>query len=380
LCEMKTILPEDADKIVPDDVKTLRYALRVKGNSGFLFINNYQDHIQTQRQDEFKINIKLSNENVLIPEIGAMSLEKDNSCILPFNINLDGINLKYATAQLITKINYNYEDYYFFFIPSGMQGQYCFDSSDIANIKIENGEYEQMNNETIAYIDKNAKSLLNLTTKNGRKINICTLTEADSLNFWKVRFNHKEYIVITNANLIVSENEFKLECMETENVYLSIFPKFNNIKSIVGGQLESEVNTGIFLTYKINLNIRMFNYEVKPIAKNKVIVNFKDNFDEFKEVLMKIDYFGDIGYAFIENELINDNFYNGSTWEIGLKRFEKQLLKNGMRIYISPVKSDFIINNDSPMAGRNEFSGEKVAIINSIQIVPVYEVKIDFGV
>ncbi|MEM3859312.1 MAG: beta-galactosidase, partial [Candidatus Micrarchaeaceae archaeon] len=42
LCEMKTILPEDADKIVPDDVKTLRYALRVKGNSGFLFINNYQ--------------------------------------------------------------------------------------------------------------------------------------------------------------------------------------------------------------------------------------------------------------------------------------------------------------------------------------------------
>ena len=40
-----------------------------------------------------------------------------------------------------------------------------------------------------------------------------------------------------------------------------------------------------------------------------------------KDVLLQIDYTGDIGSAFIDGDMIHDNFCNGDTWEIGLRTF-----------------------------------------------------------
>ena len=379
LCQMKTQIFPESSTILPENTKTLRCALRIKDRSGFLFINNYQDHVEMQRQDDFKINIKLNDEDILIPKFGALSLEKNNSCILPFNLDLKEVILKYATAQLITTLDYDNEKYYFFVTPSGMKSEYCLNNSNITDIKVENGKYNKIGSEIIVYIDENQNSLLTLTVANGHKINIVTLTEEESLNFWEVSFNNQRIVVVTNADLIVSEDKFKLEHKGTEDISLMMFPKIK-IKSIIGGQIEQENDKGSFSNYKIKLNHNEFNYELKQINFDRYVLKFKDNFDQFKELIMKIEYFGDIGYAFSGNELINDNFYNGSVWEIGLKKFEKQLLNNGMRIYISPVKEDSAVKNDSPTAGRSESSKRKIGRINSIQIEPVYEIKIDFEI
>ena len=44
LAPMGIVLPEDAQTIMPTDQTKLRYAVRKKENSGFVFINNFQDH------------------------------------------------------------------------------------------------------------------------------------------------------------------------------------------------------------------------------------------------------------------------------------------------------------------------------------------------
>lgn len=44
-CPTQTILPEGAEDILPTDVEQLRYAVRIDKNKGFIFINNYQDHL-----------------------------------------------------------------------------------------------------------------------------------------------------------------------------------------------------------------------------------------------------------------------------------------------------------------------------------------------
>lgn len=50
LSPMGTVLPEGWDKIDPTDAETLRYAVRKKGNSGFVFLNNFQAHTTFQLQ------------------------------------------------------------------------------------------------------------------------------------------------------------------------------------------------------------------------------------------------------------------------------------------------------------------------------------------
>ena len=52
LAPMVTVLPKDTDKITPENINDLRYAVRVNKNSGFVFLNNFQDDtITTDKTD-----------------------------------------------------------------------------------------------------------------------------------------------------------------------------------------------------------------------------------------------------------------------------------------------------------------------------------------
>jgi len=378
-CKMKTVVPNDGSKIDPKDMNTLRYAVRVKDESGFLFINNYQDHIETKVQKDFSVKINLSHEEIIFPQKETLSLGKDSCCILPFNFEMDNIKLKYSTTQLITKIDWEEERYFFFFVPEGMRGEYCFKNQNIANISVENGTYEKIAEEYMVYINEGCKSFIKINNKNGKIINICTITREESFNFWKVNLMGSERILITDANVLVSEDKLRLECVDNTIVNMEVFPDLKKKILATRGKCNKRESNNIFTEYDIVLDRKILDINVKKVKDNKATIHFKkENFQNIKELLLKIDYEGDIGYAFIDGELINDNFCNGASWEIGLKRFEKDLLEKGMYIYISPLKKGSFVKSDSTMAARVEVSEEEIAEIKSITVVPVYDVNIDF--
>ena len=47
-CHMQTVLPKGASQIDPSDADTLRFAVRTDGHSGYRFLNNFQDHMETK--------------------------------------------------------------------------------------------------------------------------------------------------------------------------------------------------------------------------------------------------------------------------------------------------------------------------------------------
>jgi hypothetical protein len=100
-------------------------------------------------------------------------------------------------------------------------------------------------------------------------------------------------------------------------------------------------------------------------------------FNDVKELLLQIDYAGDIGYAFIDGELIHDNFGNNNTWEIGLQQHKQDLLAKGMYIYISPLKEGSFVKSDSPMAARAEVINKQMAEIKSIKVTAIRELEIE---
>ena len=91
LAPMKASFPCEQD-IQKGDDSHLRWSFRSKGNSGFIFINNYErlQHLNVKR------GVKLEACGVKFPKLdipaGAM-------CVFP--VNIDGI--RYATAQLIAR-------------------------------------------------------------------------------------------------------------------------------------------------------------------------------------------------------------------------------------------------------------------------------------
>lgn len=118
---------ESVQAVSPSDMTSLRYCMRTNGESGFVFINNYQ-RLETTAD---KNGVVIDTGSVVFPEINVKS---GVSFIMPFNINLNGARLEYATAQLLCKA----ENTYFFASVYGIAPIYRLNGKDF---KAELNEY-----------------------------------------------------------------------------------------------------------------------------------------------------------------------------------------------------------------------------------------------
>ena len=99
----------------------------------------------------------------------------------------------------------------------------------------------------------------------------------------------------------------------------------------------------------------------------------KDALQGAHEVFLQIDYAGDIGRAYLGDRLIDDDFYFGRPWEIGLSRFAPEILEKGLTVKILPLRQDapiYLPKDRWPAFGANGQAGE----IRGITAEPEYEV------
>lgn len=113
--------------MTPEDTGLLRCAVRVKGDSGFLFINNFQDHLMLPDRKNETIRLVL-HEEVLELQLDIASGE---NAILPINLRVGDALLKTATVQPITRMVLENEQCTFFLIPKGMQPVMRFAASSV---------------------------------------------------------------------------------------------------------------------------------------------------------------------------------------------------------------------------------------------------------
>jgi hypothetical protein len=99
---------------------------------------------------------------------------------------------------------------------------------------------------------------------------------------------------------------------------------------------------------------------------------------QIKDVILQIDYTGDIGRAFIDGDMIADNFWNGAVWEIGLREFVERLVNNPLILYITPIKEGANINVESTMAGRREENICVTSCVYDIKTVILYEWELNY--
>lgn len=373
----RTVLAQDPSEMQPEDVNTVRYAVRSDGTSGYLYINNFQDHVETNEQKDFSISIKLEKETIRFPHTGSLTIAKDTNCILPFNLYLAGVRLKCATTQLITEVKHNNEMYYFFFIPKGMTGEYVFCRDHVAGVVVDKGVVIDRDDSIVVKVD-DVMSVAKITSQHGEKINICTLTDQESLHIWKAKLKGQERILMTEANVLIAEEDFRLEYSDLDEVQVKVFPGLGtNIKA--NEQTIMEEKDGLFSKYVIPAQKKNIDLYVKSINSHQATIQLHNQaFQDLKEIILNIDYLGDIGYAFIDGELVHDNFCNGRVWEIGLKHLKEELSENDMYVYITPIKEGVQVKNDTPMAGRKEMTEKEISEIKAITAKPVYELEIKY--
>lgn len=356
LCRMETVLPEGASYIDPKDLDTLRFALRTDGEKGFLFINNFQDHETTKPKQNETVIIQSKEGEIVFDQL---DLAAEENCILPFHMDMDGILLKKATAQPITRIEKDGESTYVFLKPDGMKAALYFEESVTAG----------QSGNVLVCEDSQAAELFEVT-KGETSLKILCLNR-DMAN--QMYLLEDRTLLFAKGAVMETKDGIRLETRMAENKIYT-YPK----NCFCGSEDMQKADTGetdpIFDIWKVGTEEKQLSAEVVRTAATKYTVKLPDNFMEgLKDILVQIRYQGDIGHAFINGVMVNDNFCNGDVWEIGVRTFKEKLEEYPFTIAITPLKKGANVNVESAMAARMENVEAYIGELVSVNLSPVYE-------
>lgn len=378
LAPMGVVLPEGTEKMTVDNIEKLRYAARASKDSGFIFLNNYQDRIELHDHNNIQISLMLKDETIIFPRAPGFTLKKDVSAILPFNMSMSGLKLKYSTTQLMTKLDANNTTYYFFFAPDGINPEYVFDAASLSKFDVAGGDGEKIDKNIYFTVIPGTNSIISLTDLDGQTVRICTLTHRQSLNLWKAKVWGRERVFLSDAGLIFGDEGIEAFWQGDSKISIGIFPLVDELRADIQNAGLEITKDGLFTRYQIAVPRKVINLNIDNAAKNQALVRVPEEaWDGVNDIFLEIDYEGDIGNAFINGQLVHDNFYNGTIWEIGMKRFFNFLRNEALFIKITPANKESRIKL-TDMAAMEAIDGDKsIAAIKSIRAVPEYRVRLN---
>ena len=340
LAPMETVLPKEYERMTPDNRETLRYAARVKGKSGFVFMVNFQDH-DTARVDQkdLCLRLKFADETLRIPSQGTFTLPKDESLILPFNFQMEDALLKYATAQLLLKLDDKGMDHYFFFVPGGIRPKFVFDKTTVAGKHCYTPE-------------AGLKSTFMVKTSGGKRFKVTTLTREQALNACKVDGK----LLITSSMVLPEAGRVRLLNMGDPVFRYVEYPSAKGFKE----QMKEVPSV-------------QPEYTFRKVGSRRLAVRFSGKeYPQVNDYFLQLDYTGDVAMAFLKGELVLDHFYYGAPWKISLKRFQQELTDEELSFYIRPLWKNAPFLSDLPGEAVPDFSKGSVARVDSVQVVPQY--------
>lgn len=352
--------------IKPEDVETLRYSVRTDGKSGFLFLNNYQDHVECKAKEGEYICLETQNGKI---EISDISLAAGEEAILPFGLDVEGCRLIYAKAQPLSIVREGEKTVYFFFVPDGMKAEYVWDGKTVSAL---NGN--EVKEEKLCVIPEEGKmSSYRISGKNG-DVEIVTLTREQSFQFYELQREGKKTAVLCNVPFMYDGEKIHLESAEEKTtVKLMIYPAAE-LKYAGENINVSEVQEGIFKSVQFSEHISAEELKLQKCGPYRYTFIVPENYEEYKDARIQISYTGDIGYVFIDGELVSDNFCNEAVWEIGLKEVWKPEMGKEFTLLITPRKEEQSVDVSSTMAGRKEMLKKAVGEVKSVKIQPVKEI------
>ena len=343
LCSTDTYLPKD-NPVKPEDFESLRSSWRFDGEkSGFVFVNNFQRRNKMSCHEN--VQLAFDDKEKLDVVFPAVDVKDGDMFFLPFNMKVGNALLKTSLATPLCKINGDYV-FYSAAAPAGKS------ASSKSTVK------------TVSQADK---TLYQFEGTGDSKI--VTLTKADALKAHKIFSNGKEYLVVTNAELIQEEKNGRAEVtlFAKSDVVVKAFPALENVPAGFTKQSDEEG----FAVYTKKVEPCTEEAKVKIISEGeKITAEITTPSYDCSDMLVHIDYTGNCAKLFQQEKLIDDSIYIGPefSWTVCLKRYGNK--ENTFTVQIESLFAEQ--KNKIFLEQWPEISGEKVCALNSVKLEKEY--------
>lgn len=111
-------------------------------------------------------------------------------------------------------------------------------------------------------------------------------------------------------------------------------------------------------------------FERASVHHIAVLPEVFDESGEAGEVLLRIQYTGDVAWAYTGGKLIADHFWYGPVWEIGLRRFAAEAVRHGIELRILPAARESRIYVD-PTARDGLDAARARTSVDAVSLLPL---------
>jgi beta-galactosidase len=392
----------------PSDLSVPRLAVRTNGTEGFVFWNNYVRYYPMPSWTGAQVTIKLPHEELRIPR-EPITVPSGAYFVWPFNLDLNGVRLKYSTAQLFTKLTSGPNTTYFFFAIAGISPQFAFEAATATRIQAMSGYDREENG--IHYVEGLATGLspaILLEAADGKEVRVVLLSKNEAESAWKAKIDGAEHLVFTPQQFYADESHFYLESIADPTFTFRLVPGVSHALqgSHATHQGASTAEVSAFAAavppQKLPLRFEQVKHAaiVPPVklgpqvswrksavalapddgafsnaAKWQISFPQKD-WAGLSEVFLETQYVGDVARLYANGRLLEDNFYTGLPWSVGLDRFRNELKAGPLELDILPLRKDapvFLERRDRPTLLRSNQRDD----LQSLRLIPEYQLSID---
>jgi len=375
LALMATILPPKAKDLAPGDTENLRYAARGANGSGFLFLLNFQDHAQTRDLADLQLHVQDGKRTIAFPSQGTFTLKDGQSAILPVNLDLGGKVLRSAMVQPLTVLSHGGKNHYVFFSIDGLSAELVFDSGKVASA--ENCRVTAGDNEATIVTGTADKAFA--FTIDGKPILV--IPRAIALQAMLLPNGR---LAFADATLLPDGSKLTVLSTGQTSATVNIYPAINDLAKASGAavtQADSLISS--MSAFQLNFQPVTYSAQWRKITDRRYAVRFDAGLGELNEVLMRVNFAGDSGMAFINGQMVDDHLYTGHPWQIGLKRFLPRLSvgKKEMVFVFHAMKRDSKVLADIPAEYQLNFAEDQKDYlkVNGVDFTPEYKATVELG-
>ena len=390
-------VPHPAD---PEDLSVVRASMRIHGQSGFLFVNNYIREHKMPEWSATQFELKVPGKTILVPAT-PIAVPANSYFYWPINLNLDGVDLSYVTAQPIMKARSGSDNYVFFSAISGIPVEFAFPAEFRSALNARSGATVEAGGLLrVENVKPGRDEALTVHGKSGIT-HIVVLSPEDAKCLWRVRSDGHDVLLLTRAQVFGDGKRLIMRQIGNPNFDVALFHPAGNqgpVPSPHGPSDLFERRTLHAAERKISFDLvkeRDFGKAPTPQLGPKMpwrstgvaMTPDEAGFTQAAEwkmtipsgalsgvsdVYLAIRYQGDEARLFTGNHLLTDNFFNGAEWQIGLKRFLTNSSPAKFTLKILPLNEKAPIFFEPGMEPHFAKDGQ-AGSLQSIKLVPEYE-------
>jgi hypothetical protein len=318
--------------------------------------------------------------------------------IWPVNFDLKGAGtLLYSTAQLLYKVDCKTEPTYFFFAVPGMRTEFAFSSANVSSVQASNGTVTHGDGAILVQgVEPGKNALLDVTGQSGAQARILLLTETLAEEFWQVPTESRETVLLSAADIFVDIDGIHLRSIVPSRLTASVFAPDSEQNSPQGlwkektWQVEPRKVDYVWSNNRdagTRPAIRMapraeWRDRAVPQAPEEAdfasaaawtIVVKPQSMEGLSDIYLRIRYAGDIARLSLDGRVLDDDFYNGRCWEIGLNRFLPEAFGKKLDVSVLPLPQKAPIYLDARAWKLMNTDGQ-TARITDVELLPEYEV------